>query len=91
MKTLTIIGRAHGETALRIVEEFHKDGDEVAILFIGRGTHHTARNDVIKQLDYAELYTMEPEFNSTDERITALTYDEIIDLLEKCERTFTWI
>ena len=91
MKTLTIIGRAHAETALRIVREFFNEGDEVAILFTGRGTHHTARKDVIEQLDYAELYTMESEFNSTDERITALTYDGIIVLLEECERTFTWI
>jgi len=91
MKTLTIIGRAHGEIAFRILDEFHNQGDEVAILFTGRGTHHTARSEVIEQLDYAELYTMETEFNSTDERITALSYDGIITLLEECERTFTWI
>ena len=91
MKTLTIIGRAHGENAFRIVDEFHNQGDEVAILFMGRGTHHTGKQEIIEHLDYAELYTMETEFNSTDERITALTYDEIITLLEQCERTFTWI
>ncbi len=91
METLVMVSRAHADTAFRLAEEMHKDGDEVHIFFMGRGKHHCGREETIEYLSWANLYTFETEFNSTSERVTAVGYDFFIDLLERCERTFSWI
>jgi hypothetical protein len=67
------------------------DGSEVHMLFIGRGTHHLSRDDTLKQLCFAKLYTFETEFDCPKDEIKAISYEEFVKLLEKCERTFTWI
>ncbi|MBD3173384.1 hypothetical protein GF326_13045 [Candidatus Bathyarchaeota archaeon] len=91
MNTIVMISRAHAETAFRLAEELHKDGSEIHILFTGRGTHHLGRGDVLKKLEFAELYTFETEFDSPKEKIKAISYLEFVELMELCERTFTWI
>jgi hypothetical protein len=91
MNTLVLISRAHAETAFTLAEALYKDGSEVHMLFMGRGTHHLSRGDVLKQLEFASLYTFETEFDSPREEVTAIGYDAFIGLLENCERTFTWI
>ena len=91
METLVIVSRAHAHTAFTIAEEMHKDGDTVHIVFTGRGTHHCSREESLERLKWANLYTYEMEFNSTRDEVQAVNYDFFIELLEKCERTFTWI
>lgn len=91
MKTLLIISRAHADTAFRLAAEMHLEGSEVAILFIGRGTHHISQSETIMKLLYAELYTFEEEYNSPVEEVQAISYESFIELLEESERTFSWI
>jgi len=31
------------------------------------------------------------EFDSTSDQVKAVNYDFFVELLERCERTFTWI
>ncbi len=91
MNTIVVISRAHSETAFQLAKNLHKDGSEVHMLFTGRGTHYMSKGDTLKELEFANLYTFETEFDSPKEQIRAIGYDEFIKLLEKCERTFTWI
>jgi len=91
MNTVILISRAHAETAFRLAEELHRNGSQIHIVFIGRGTHHINDEDVLKRLGFARLYTFETEFNSPKEAVKAISYPEFIDILEKCERTFSWI
>ena len=91
MNTIILISRAHAETAFKLANELHRDGSEIHVLFMGRGTHHLSRGDVLKELEFAKLYTFETEFDSPRDEIKAIGYDEFIGLIEKCERTFTWI
>jgi len=91
METLVIVSRAHADTAFTLAEEMHRDGDTVHIVFTGRGTHHCNRNESLEKLGWAKLYTYEMEFNSTRDEVQAIDYDFFVELLEKCERTFTWI
>jgi hypothetical protein len=91
METLVIVSRAHAETAFSLSEEMHRDGDMVHIFFTGRGTHHCSREESLEKLGWANLYTYEMEFNSTRDEVQAVSYDFFVELLERCERTFTWI
>ena len=91
MKTLVLISRAHADTAFRLAEEMHRDGDEVAVLFLGRGTHHVSRPETLEMLGFASLYTVRDEFDSPLEEVKAITYQELVKLLEECGRTFSWI
>ena len=91
METLVIVSRAHSDTAFSLAEEMHMDGDTVHIFFTGRGTHHCSREESLGKLGWANLYTFEMEFNSTSDEVQAVSYDFFVDLLERCERTFTWI
>ena len=91
MNTLVMISRAHSETAFSLLKELNKDGSEVHIIFLGRGTHYLSKGDTLKDLEFAKLYTFETEFDSPKEEIKAISYIEYVKLLEKCERTFTWI
>jgi sulfur transfer complex TusBCD TusB component (DsrH family) len=91
VKTLVLISRAHADTAFRLAEEMHRDGDEVAVLFLGRGTHHVSRPETLEMLGFASLYTIQDEFDSPLEEVKAITYRELVKLLEECGRTFSWI
>lgn len=91
MNTLVMISRAHSETAFSLLKELYNDGSEVHIVFLGRGTHYLGKGDTLKELEFAKLYTFETEFDSPKEEINAISYIEYVKLLEKCERTFTWI
>ena len=91
METLVIVSRAHADTAFSLAEEMHKDGDTVHIFFTGRGTHHCSRDESLERLGWANLYTYEMEFDSTSDQVKAVNYDFFVELLERCERTFTWI
>ncbi len=91
METLVMISRAHADTAFRLAEEMHKDGDKVNIFFMGRGKHHCGREEVVESLKWANLYTFETEFDPTTEDVKAVSYDFFIELLEKADRTFSWI
>ena len=91
METIVMVSRAHADTAFRLAEEMHKDGDNVNIFFMGRGKHHCSREEVIESLNWANLYTFETEFDSTTEAVEAVSYDFFIELLEKSGRTFSWI
>ncbi len=91
METLVIVSRAHAETAFSLAEEMHRDGDTVHIFFTGRGTHHCSRDESLERLGWANLYTYEMEFDSTRDEVRAVNYDFFVELLERCERTFTWI
>ena len=91
MDTIVLISRAHSETAFKLSREIHRDGSEVHMVFMGRGTHYLNKGDTLKMLEYAKLYTFETEFDSPREEVKAIGYDEFVELLEKCERTFTWI
>jgi len=91
METLVIVSRAHAETAFSLAEEMHRDGDTVHIFFTGRGTHHCSRDESLERLGWANLYTYEMEFDSTSDQVRAVNYDFFVELLERCERTFTWI
>ena len=91
METLVIVSRAHADTAFSLAEEMHKDGDTVHIFFTGRGTHHCSRDESLERLGWANLYTYEMEFDSTSDQVRAVNYDFFVELLERCERTFTWI
>lgn len=91
METLVIVSRAHAETAFSLAEEMYKDGDTVHIFFTGRGTHHCSRDESLERLGWANLYTYEMEFDSTSDEVRAVNYDFFVELLERCERTFTWI
>ncbi len=91
METLVIVSRAHADTAFSLAEEMHMDGDTVHIFFTSRGTHHCSREESLGKLGWANLYTFEMEFNSTSDEVQAVSYDFFVDLLERCERTFTWI
>ena len=86
-----MISRAHAETAFRLAEELHRDGDEVAVLFLGRGTHHVSRPETLEKLGFASLYTIQDEFDSPIDEVEAISYDEFVGLLEESERTFSWI
>jgi hypothetical protein len=90
MNTLLIIGSANSETALRIAKKLHSDAYNVAILFTRRGLNHILHTETICSLDFAELYTFETEFNSTNTKVNAIGYDRFIEILETSERTFTW-
>jgi hypothetical protein len=91
METLVIVSRAHAETAFSLAEEMYRDGDTVHIFFTGRGTHHCSRDESLDRLGWANLYTYEMEFDSTSDQVKAVNYDFFVELLERCERTFTWI
>jgi hypothetical protein len=91
METLVIVSRAHAETAFSLAEEMYRDGDTVHIFFTGRGTHHCSRDESLERLGWANLYTYEMEFDSTSDQVKAVNYDFFVELLERCERTFTWI
>ena len=91
MKTLVLISRAHADTAFRLAEEMHRDGDEVAVLFLGRGTHHVSRPETLKRLGFARLHTISDEFDSPLEEVEAISYDGFVGLLEESGRTFSWI
>ncbi len=86
-----MISRAHAETAFRLVEELHRDGDEVAVVFLGRGTHHISRPGTLRRLGFASLYTVRDEFDSPLEEVEAIGYGELEALLEESGRTFSWI
>jgi len=88
---LVLISRAHADTAFRLAEEMHRDGDEVAVLFLGRGTHHVSRSETLEKLGFASLYTIQDEFDSPIDEVEAISYDEFVGLLEESERTFSWI
>jgi sulfur transfer complex TusBCD TusB component (DsrH family) len=91
MNTLIMIGRAHSDTAFKLASELQINCSEVHILFMGRGTHYLSKLDTLKELEFAKLYTFETEFDSPKDQITAIGYEEFVKLIEKCERTFTWI
>lgn len=91
MKTLVLISRAHSETAFKIIEEIHRKGEKVAILFTGRGTHYIDHPETLRMLSFADLYTFKSEFDSPKEEVRAIEYDEFVKLLEGSERTFSWI
>jgi hypothetical protein len=91
MNTLLIIGKANSKTALRIAKELHSDANDVTILFIGRGVNHILDTETICSLNFAELYTFETEFNSTNNKVMAIGYNRFVEILEISERTFTWI
>jgi hypothetical protein len=91
LKTLLIISRAHSETAFRLAEEIFKDGEEIAIVFTGRGTHYLNRPKIIENLSFADLFTFDSEFDSTRDEITAINYKKFVEILEDSERTFSWI
>ena len=91
METLVMVSRAHADTAFRLAEEMHKDGDRVNIFFMGRGKHHCGRAETLESLKWANLYTFETEFDSTSEDVDAVSYDFFVELLEKANRTFSWI
>lgn len=91
METLVMVSRAHADTAFRLAKEMHEDGDKVNIFFMGRGKHHCSREEVVESLNWATLYTFETEFDSTTEEVRAVSYDIFIELLEKANRTFSWI
>ena len=91
MDTLVMISRAHADTAFKLAKELHDDGSEVHMVFMGRGTHHLSRGDVLKELEFAKLYSFETEFDSPKDEIQAISYEKFVELLEKCERSFTWI
>lgn len=91
MDTVVIVSRAHSETAFRLAKELNDDGSEVHMLFTGRGTHYLSLGDTLKELEFTKLYTFETEFDSPKEQVKAIDYNEFISILEKCERTFTWI
>ncbi len=88
---MVLISRAHADTAFRLAEEMHRDGDEVAVLFLGRGTHHVSRPETLERLGFASLYTIQDEFDSPIEEVEAISYDELVGLIEASERTFSWI
>lgn len=91
MDTIVVISRAHADTAFRLAKELHSNGSQVHMLFTGRGTHHLSKGDTLKELEFAKIYTIETEFDSPKDEIMAISYVDFIKLLEKCERTFTWI
>jgi hypothetical protein len=86
-----LISRAHAETAFKLIKELQMDCSEVHMLFMGRGTHYLSRGDTLKKLSFAKLYTFETEFDCPTDEIQSISYEEFVKLLEKCERTFTWI
>lgn len=88
---MVFISRAHADTAFRLAEEMHRDGDEVAMLFLGRGTHHVSKPETLERLGFASLYTIQDEFDSPIEEVEAISYDELVGLIEASERTFSWI
>jgi len=91
METLVVVSRAHNETAFRLAEEMSKEG-RVTILFTGKGTHHTSDQELIAKLSrFASLVTAETEFDSPLDEVQAISYDEFVRILERCERTFSWI
>lgn len=91
MKTLMVVSRAHAETAFRIARELNLQGYSITILFTGRGLHHISNSEIISTLSFAELLTLEQEFDSTLKVVQAISYDYLVRLLEESERTFTWI
>ncbi len=91
METLVIVSRAHADTAFSLAEEMHRDGETVHIFFTGRGIHHCSREESLEKLGWANLYTFEMEFDSTRDEVQAVNYDFFVELLERCERTLTWI
>jgi predicted peroxiredoxin len=91
LNTLFIIGRAKSETAFRIAKELHSDANNVTIIFTGRGVNHILNTETIFYLNFAELYTIESEYNSTNTKVMAIGYEKFVKLLEESERTFTWI
>ena len=91
METLVVVSRAHNETAFRLAEEMSGEG-RVTILFTGKGTHHTSDRELIARLSrFASLVTFETEFDSPLDEVKAIGYDEFVRILERCERTFSWI
>ena len=91
MNTIVLMSRAHSGTAFRLAEEIQRDGSEVHMVFMGRGTHYLSKDDTLKKIEFASLYTFETEFDSPKEQVKAINYDEFVKLLERCERTFSWI
>jgi hypothetical protein len=89
--TVMLIRRAHAETAFDLAQKMNMDGSEIHIVFSGKGTHYLSREETLRQLSFADLYSFETEFDSPINEIRAINYFEFVELLEKCERTFTWI
>lgn len=91
METLVVVSRAHNQTAFRLAEEMSREG-RVTILFTGKGTHHTSDQELIARLSrFASLISIETEFDSPLEEVQAVSYDRFVRILERCERTFSWI
>jgi hypothetical protein len=91
METLVVVSRAHNQTAFRLAEKMSREG-RVTILFTGKGTHHTSDLELIARLSrFASLISIETEFDSPLDEVQAVGYDQFVRILEKCERTFSWI
>jgi sulfur transfer complex TusBCD TusB component (DsrH family) len=86
-----MISRAHSETAFKLVEEINENGEEVSIIFTGRGTHYLNRPRIMEMLSFADLHTFSSEYNSTKDEVKAIDYVEFVRILEESERTFSWI
>ena len=89
--TLMVVSRAHAETAFKLAEELSREG-ELTILFTGRGTHHISDIELIERLSsFASLISIETEFDSPLDLVQAIGYDQFVKIVEKCERSFSWI
>lgn len=86
-----LVSRAHADTAFRLAEEMHRGGGEVAVVFLGRGVNHVSDPETLARLGFAELYTLEAEFDSPREEVQALSYAGLVELLEESGRTVSWI
>jgi len=91
VETLVLLSRAHGETVFKVARGLAERGEEVHIVFTGRGTHYVWKGDVLKRLKFARLYTFEAEFDSPNPRVEALSYQGFVELLERCERVVSWV
>jgi hypothetical protein len=86
-----VVSRAHAETAFKLAEELSREG-ELTILFTGRGTHHISDMELIERLSsFASLISIETEFDSPLDLVQAIGYDQFVKIVEKCERSFSWI
>lgn len=86
-----MISRAHSETAFKLANEIHMNGEDVSIVFTGRGTHYLNRPGIMEMLSFADLYTFSSEFDSPKDEVKAINYTEFVKILEESERTFSWI